>query len=146
MFLSLVFKKGTHYNGECNSRKNIKGFLWVGVWDVQNAVISYLTSLFCGHQVKPSIGKYEELQLYRTSGSHRYSLGKSCFDHVLGGLNILAPKAKHLMFVILFLRYDGITILSNLTFREIGNLVINSENVNYSVTDEKLKICSTACW
>lgn len=77
--------------------------------------------------------------------AHRYSLGKSCFDHVLGGLKILAPKAKHLMFVILFLRYDGITILSNLTFREIGNLAINSENVNYSVTDEKLKICSTAC-
>lgn len=76
---------------------------------------------------------------------YRYFLGKSCFDYVLGGFKILVLKVKYLMFVILFLRYDGIIIFLNFIFREIGNLVINLENVNYLVIDEKLKICLIVC-
>lgn len=41
----------------------------------------YLTPTFlCDHEVKLPMVRYEELQLYRTSGSKRYSLDKSCLS------------------------------------------------------------------
>ena len=107
----------------CTWRKSIKEF-FNGSSRCQNAATLVFNQppLFCA-VMKTDIQRLDMKNYYFTEPvDQRNTLGKSYLSLKFWAVScFLAPKIKYFMFTILFLRYVGITILSNLTLMLIGH-------------------------
>lgn len=65
-------KERTHYDGEYALEARALRNCSMGVQDVKMQLLLYLT-FSCSHEVRHPTVRYEELLLYRTSGSKKYS-------------------------------------------------------------------------